>query len=155
GIFVIQALGVLSMPEFGTTRPGALASLRPRLHVPASVRRPLLLAAPALIAAWAFVGFYGSLGPTLLRRLLASYSLLLGGLAIFVLAAGGALSVLLLHRLQQRLLLALGSTSLLVGVGTTLLALQTASAPLFFAGTAVAGMGFGVGFQGAIRSVLA
>jgi hypothetical protein len=40
-------------------------------------------------------------------------------------------------------------------VGTTLLAIQAASASLFFLGTAAAGMGFGVGFQGAIRSVLA
>jgi MFS family permease len=39
-------------------------------------------------------------------------------------------------------------------VGLTLVAVAAGSAALFFLATAVAGLGFGGGFQGAIRSVL-
>ena len=44
--------------------------------------------------------------------------------------------------------------SLLAGIGTTMVAISTGSAVGFFAGTAVAGVGFGAGFQGSMRSVI-
>jgi hypothetical protein len=48
----------------------------------------------------------------------------------------------------------LGTGALMVGVGITLIAIDRNSTAAFFAGTAVAGIGFGAGFQGAIRSVI-
>ena len=56
-IFVVQAGGVALMPETVAPRPGALASLRPHLRVPAELRGAVLLAAPALVASWALAGF--------------------------------------------------------------------------------------------------
>jgi predicted MFS family arabinose efflux permease len=153
-IFVAQAIGVAVMPESVTPRPGALASLRPQVALPPALRQPLLLAAPALIAAWALVGFYGSLGPTLLRRLAGSSSLALGGIALFVLAASGAVTVLVMRTRSPRALMAFGTAALVVGVATTLLAIASASIGVFFVGAVIAGAGFGAGFQGAIRSVL-
>src|SRR5207302_9168923 len=47
----------------------------------------------------------------------------------------------------------LGTIALLTGVATTPLATTTSSEALFLAGTAIAGIGFGGGFQGAIRTV--
>ncbi len=44
--------------------------------------------------------------------------------------------------------------SLLAGIGTTMVAITTGSAVGFFAGTAVAGVGFGAGFQGSMRRVI-
>jgi hypothetical protein len=58
-IFVAQAVCVLFMPEPGTRRPGALASLKPHFRLPADVRQALLVSAPAIIGAWALAGFYG------------------------------------------------------------------------------------------------
>ena len=37
-IFVVQAIGVVAMPESATPRPGALASLRPQFRLPPQVR---------------------------------------------------------------------------------------------------------------------
>jgi MFS family permease len=153
-VFVVQALGVVVMPESVTRRPGALASLRPQLRLPPRLRAPLLVAAPALIAAWALAGFYGSLGPILLRRLAGSSSLALGGVALFVLAGSGAVTVLALRARSSRAVMALGTAALVVGVATTLVATATASLSVFFVGAVIAGAGFGAGFQGAIRSVL-
>ena len=42
----------------------------------------------------------------------------------------------------------------MAGVAITLVALGTGSAWLFFAGTAVSGVGFGSGFQGGVRTVV-
>jgi predicted MFS family arabinose efflux permease len=153
-IFIGQALGVAAMRESATPRPGALASLRPRFQLPPRVRTPMLLAAPALVAAWALIGFYGSLGPTLVKRLVGSTSPALGGLVLFVMAGSGALSVLLTQRRSPRFQAIFGTVALLGGVAVTLLAIAHASVGLLFAGTAVAGAGFGGTFQGAVRSVV-
>jgi MFS family permease len=154
-VFAVQALGVYAMHESVTPRPGALASMRPRLHVPAHARAAVLLAAPALVGAWALAGFYGSLGPSLVRRLVGSSSPALGGLALFVLAAGGAVTVFVSRSRPAHVATAFGTAGLVAGVGITLLAIDVGSVMAFFAGTAVAGAGFGAAFQGAIRSVLA
>jgi hypothetical protein len=85
------------------------------------------------------------------RRILGSSSVVAGGLILFVLAGSGALTVLLLRRWPALRMMNLGAIALIVGVGLTLVA---SAAPLFFAGAALAGAGFGAGFQGAIRTVL-
>jgi MFS family permease len=154
GVFVFQAIGVVLMPETSSPAPGALASLRPRFAVPAEVRRPLMFAVPALVAVWAMAGLYGALGPALVKLVSGSSSVVLGGLSLFVLAASGAAAVLVLQRRSARQLMLTGGVALLAGIGLTLLAVGTRSTAAFFAGTAVAGIGFGGAFQGAIRSVV-
>ena len=154
GVFALQWAGVALMPEPGTRRPGALAALRPRLSVPPSVRRPVLAAIPALLAVWSLGGFYGSLGPALVSLLAGAQSAVLGGLALFILAAAGAVTVLALHRSPPRRVLAAGMTALLAGVGLTLVAIAITSVAVFLIGTTIAGIGFGGGFQGAVRLVL-
>jgi hypothetical protein len=153
-VFVAQAVGVVLMPESATTRSGALASLRPQLSLPPHVRGPFFLAVPALTGTWSLIGFYGSLGPTLVRKLADSSSLVLGGLVVFTLASSGALTVFFAREQPAARLLRSGTAWLFAGVALTLIAIAFASVPLFFVGSAVAGAGFGAGFQGAIRTVL-
>jgi MFS family permease len=154
GVFALQAVGVLLMPETSSPVPGALASLRPQFAVPGPVRRPLIFAVPALVAVWAMAGLYGALGPALVKLVSGSGSVVLGGLSLSVLAASGAAAVLLLQRQGARPLMLIGGGALLAGVALTLLAVGTRSTAGFFVGTAVAGAGFGGAFQGAIRSVV-
>jgi predicted MFS family arabinose efflux permease len=154
GVFVLQAAGVLLMRETASPAPGALASLRPQFSVPGPVRRPLMFAVPALVAVWSLAGLYGALGPSLVTLVSGSGSVVLGGLSLFVLAASGAVAVLVLQRQSARQLTLTGGVALLAGVALTLLAVGTRSTAWFFVGTAIAGVGFGGGFQGAIRSVV-
>jgi predicted MFS family arabinose efflux permease len=154
GVFVLQGLGVALMPETSSARPGALASIRPTFAVPPQTRKPLLLAVPALVAVWALAGLYGALGPALVRLVSGSGSIVLGGLSLSVLAASGAVAVLVLQKKSPRALTLIGGTALIAGVGLTVLAVTFGSVAGFFVGTAIAGMGFGGGFQGAIRSVV-
>ncbi|MFC1420517.1 MFS transporter [Streptacidiphilus cavernicola] len=154
GVFLLQGVGVALMRETSSPKPGALASLRPRLGVPRAARGPLLVAVPVLVAVWALAGLYGSVVPAVLRTVLRSNSLLLGGLALFALAISGAVTVLLLRDGAPRRVMLFGTVALIVGVGVTLLSVDHDSALGFFAGTVVAGAGFGGGFQGAIRTVV-
>jgi MFS family permease len=113
----------------------------------------MLIAIPALVAGWALAGFYGSLGPALIAHLTGSDSPALGGLALFILTASAALAVPPLRSRPPRTVMLIGTIALLTGVATTLLATTINSAALFLAGTAIAGVGFGGCFQGAIRTI--
>jgi MFS family permease len=153
-VVAVQAIGVLLMAETASPKTGALASLRPVFTMPPVARRPLLLVAPALVAVWSLAGFYGSLAPSLVRHLAHSDSHLLGGLGLFALAATGAATVLVVRTAGTRSVLMLGTVALLIGVGLTLLAIDDSSIAVFFLGAAIAGIGFGAGFQGSVRTVL-
>jgi MFS family permease len=154
GVFVLQGVGVWLMAETSAPKPGALASLRPRLGIPRTALGPVLTAVPVLVAVWALAGFYGSVAPAVVRVVVGSDSSLLGGLALFVLAGSGALTVLLLRDVRPRVVMLLGIAALIVGVGVTLLSVDHRSTAGFFLGTALAGAGFGGGFQGAIRTTV-
>jgi MFS family permease len=154
GIFVLLGIGVVLMAETSSPKAGALNSLKPDFALPPAVRAPLALASSVLVAVWALAGFYGSVGPSLTGLVVGSDSLSLGGLALFTLAASGAVTVLLLRSRPPRTVMVFGTVALIVGVGITLIAIAQTSALVFFVGTAVAGAGFGGGFQGAIRTVL-
>jgi hypothetical protein len=153
-IFVVQAVGLFYMRDTSVRRSGALASLRPQFRLPAVARPALLVAAPALVAAWAIPGFFGSLGPTLLRQMAGSRSVALGGMTLFSLAGSGALTVLLLQRRGARAMTVAGTLLLLAGLTVALLAVAHGSIGAFFVGTTITGAGFGASFQGAIRTVL-
>ncbi len=153
-VFLVQALGVVAMAESATPRPGALASLRVNLAVPAAARGPMLAAVPALVAVWALAGFYGSLGPSLVKLLAGSSSFVLGGLALFTLAGSASATVWVLRAGAPRRVMLLGTVALVAGVGTTLLAISEQSVAAFFVGSVIAGVGFGAGFQGALRTVV-
>jgi predicted MFS family arabinose efflux permease len=153
-VFAIQFAGVLMIPETVTRRPGARASLRPDVSVPRHVRRAVLTAVPVLFAVWSLAGFYASLGPAIARAVTGSSSFVLGGLALFVLAGVAAASVYVLRHLGPDRVMGLGVAALVVGVGVTLVGVHAGSTAVFFVGTAIAGLGFGSGFQGGMRTVM-
>ncbi len=153
-IFIAQVVGVVLMRESMPPRAGAMASLRPQFSLPAATRQPILVAAPVLIAVWALAGFYGSLAPSLVRSSFGLDSSLLGGIALFVLAGSAGISVLFTQQLGARTLMIYGATVLIAGVALAMSSLPYHCATAFFLGTAIAGSGFGTGFQGAIRTVV-
>ncbi|MEU9062996.1 MFS transporter [Streptomyces sp. NPDC048430] len=153
-VMAVQAVGVALMRETLTPEPGALASLVPVIKLPRTVRRAVLNAAPVLFAVWALAGFYASLGPALARTLTHSTSAVYGGLALFVLAGVGAAATLVLHSAPPRRVMFTGIGTLVAGVALTLVAIGDGSPALFFFGSAIAGFGFGSGFQGGIRTVM-
>jgi predicted MFS family arabinose efflux permease len=153
-VVVLQGVGVVFMPESSARKNGAVASLRPRFSLPPAARGTALMAFPALVAVWSLAGFYGSLGPALVRRVVGSNSLVLGGLALFTIAAAASITIYLIRNSSPRLVMLGGTVALLVGVAITFWSIDATSAVAFFVGATIAGSGFGAGFQGALRIVL-
>lgn len=154
-VFLAQGALAWRLPETVTPRPGVLRSLRPKLAVAPGARPGFVRVMPLDIAVWALGGYLLSLGPTLARQLTGAQSPLVGGLMLAALTGSGALGSLLLNQRRAATLTRLGAAALAAGVGLVLLATLTPSALLFFAGIVVAGLGFGVGFLAALRTVMA
>ena len=153
-VFVLQALAVVVLLDSSVRERGALSSLRPRIAVPAPARAAFVTVAPVMFATWALAGFYGSLGPSLSRQMAHSTSIALGGVGLFLLAGVAALAGIVLRDRSARQLMAVGIGSLLLGVSGTVAATLVDSTLVYFVSTAVAGVGFGSAFQGAVKTVL-
>ena len=154
GVLVLQAAAIGLMRETVSRAPGALASLRPEITLPRALRAPVLTAVPVLFAVWALAGLYGALGPALVHALTGSGNVVLGALSLFVLAASAVAATIVLRRAAARTVMLTGIAALVTGVAVTILAVSLGSAAVFFAGSVIAGVGFGSGFQGGIRLVV-
>ncbi|MCW8278088.1 MFS transporter [Pseudomonas sp. PCH199] len=152
-LFAVQAMYVWRLPESVSRQSGAWASLRPTLHVPIQARSTLWRVLPLNVATWALGGFYASLAPSLVRAATGSTSNLIGGSTVAALTLTGALIIFTLRKRPATQALQLGASTLPTGVILILLGVHSASLPLFFLGTLVAGCGFGAGFLGAVRSL--
>ena len=152
-ILLIQGLGVVLMPETVTPMKGALQSLRPEIKLPRPVRGPVLVVAPVVFAVWALAGFFGALGPALVRALMNT-SIVTAGLLLFVFGMVGSITVLLLRNAPARTVMLIGIAALVLGMIITLVSVTTESIPGFFLGLALSGVGFGGGFQGSLKTVM-
>jgi hypothetical protein len=114
----------------------------------------VLTAVPVLLAVWALAALYGALGPALVHALTGSGNVVLGSLSLFVLAGAAVVAIVVLRRAAAQTVMLAGIAALIVGVAVTVLAVSLGSAAIFFAGSAIAGAGFGSGFQGGIRTVI-
>jgi hypothetical protein len=154
GVLALQAAAIVAMRETVSPTPGALASLRPEITLPRGLRAPVLTAVPVLFAVWALAGLYGALGPALVHTLAGSGNVVLGALSLFVLAGSAVVATVALRRASARTVMLAGIAALITGVVVTVLAMSLGSEAVFFAGSAIAGAGFGSGFQGGIRLVV-
>jgi hypothetical protein len=143
------------MPESGTRRPGALASMRPHVSVPRPARGAFTRAVPAIVAVWALAGFYLSLGPSLAAQLAGSRNLLWGGAVVFLLTGVGSAASVAVRSARAPAQMLGGCLALAVGAGVTIAAIETGTAAVLLLGTGIAGLGYGPAFTGAYRTVVA
>lgn len=129
-------------------------SLRPRVGVPAPVRAAFTALLPSITATWALAGLYLSLGGSLVHSVLGLNSQLAGALVIVALQGSSAVTAVLARDWTVRRSLLAGPVLLIAGVGLALIALRTGSVWLFFTASAVAGVGFGPSFSGALRTLV-
>ncbi|MCF1504328.1 MFS transporter [Afifella sp. H1R] len=141
-------------PETAQRRPGALASLRPRIFVPQNAWTELLAVTPINVAVWALGGFYLSLMPSLIATVTAAHSTWLGGLTVAALTMSGGLAILLLRQSAPLTALVSGACALILGVSVTLIGADLHLGSLLLAGSVIGGLGFGAAFLGAMRSVV-
>ena len=151
---VVEAAILWFMPETATTKPGALASLRPRVHVPRVARATFAAVAPVNIASWSLGGFYFSLMPSVVRAATGTTLPIVGGLVVATLTFSGAVAVVALRKLVPEKMLIFGIVTLTFGVLITLAGVQYQNVGVMLFGTVVGGTGFGTVFSGTLRSLL-
>jgi MFS family permease len=154
GLMALQAVCMLRLPETVSRIPGALKSLAPTLHVPQQARRALWLAMPLNVAVWSLGGFFSSLAPSLVRAATGSTSHLIGGGLVAVVTLSGAVMIYSLRARAADRIMRLSAVLLAAGVALLLVAVQSASLWLFFVASVIAGLGFGGGFMGSVRSIV-
>jgi MFS family permease len=153
GAYALAFLICLVTPDSVQRTPGAVRSMRPQIGVPSVARTQFAITSPTLIAIWALAGLYLSLGPSLATTLAGSDNRVLGGLVIFMLMGGGAIASAAAQAVDPRSLIIRGSFVVVAGVGLTLVAVLVEETVALYAGSLVAGLGFGPAFSGVVRSL--
>jgi MFS family permease len=151
---LLAAVVVAAMPETSARRPGSLASLLPRLGVPARARADFYALVPVLVATWALGGLYLSLGPSVAAGIFGLTSHLIGGLVVAVMCGSSAVAALALRKSPAQQVLNAGAIVLAVGSALTLAGLTRSTLALATAGTVVAGVGFGASVLGSFGAVV-
>lgn len=151
---LLAATGTFLSPESAPRKPGWLSSFAPTIALPAEAKRPLFQVGSSLIAVWAQIGLFSSLGPSIAAALLHSHMYAIGGLVVLALTATGATSSLLLRHQTEKRLVTIGAVASSLGLSIVVLGILSSMAILFFIGTIVAGIGFGPAFTGSFRSIM-
>jgi MFS family permease len=151
-VFLLTAAAVALLPEGSPRLPGAVASLRPRVQVPAPQRPGFLVALPCIAACWALGGLYLSLGPSLVAGVFGVGDHLVGSLVILAMNGMGAVGSVTTRSLPAERAMVSGALTFAAGVTGTVIALLTGSLALFFVAAVVSGFGFGSAFLGAVAT---
>jgi len=154
GVYAVALATTAVLPDPVARKPGWLASMRPDVGVPPAARSMFAALVPSFIATWAVGGLYLSLGPSLAILLLRSDSRIAGGLVIVALLGAGAAASALTRAWAPHSLVIRGSLVLMAGVGITLAALALDWTIGLYAGSVIAGLGFGPAFSGVFRSLV-
>jgi len=150
--FVWIALGAVALAGLATTpETGAPAAVR----APFSVRLPVPAGA-ATMAAFAANGLFAGLSGLFLATTFHHASHALAGATLFIVFTAGVLSQLVTARLRASRVFALGTISMLVGLGllVTAVRLSTPSLALFLVSGGLIGSGAGAVFKGTTGLVL-
>ena len=154
GLGAVALIGVATTPETAAPAPRAAADGRPT-----APRRKVRLPAPAgaaTIAAFSATGLFAGLSGLFLATTLHDSSHALNGATLFVVFSAGVVAQLATNRVHASSVLALGMTSMVVGLVLLVVAvrLSAPSLALFLIGGALIGAGSGAVFKGTTGIVL-
>jgi MFS family permease len=136
-----------------TRGQGGAPSLRPRIGVPREIRALFVAPAVTAFSAFAVVGFYAALAPSLLVRELHQRNLAINGAVIAELFVAGTGAIFASRRLKSRPAMLGGLGTLLVSLVVLALADALRSFPLLLVGTALVGLASAVGYRGSLQVV--
>jgi hypothetical protein len=153
-VLVVCAVLLLVVQETVHRRPGAVASLRPNLKMPAKARPYLLVASFVFVSTWAVGGFFNAFGPSVAVDYLGSSAPLVAA-AVFASymvpsAIGGPLAGRMPVIAAQRL----GMSAFAVAVIGLAAATAIGSAALFIGCGILGGAGMGLAMNGSMASLL-
>lgn len=158
GLLVPAIIAIALMPEpqraassAGGGR-GAAANV-PRLGVPHELRALFIRAGAAAFAAFATLGLFSAIAPSVMHELLGYSSPLLTGVVVSLTFTASAIGQLGMGGLEPETALRIGCALMIVGMGLIAAALATSSLPLLIAGGIAGGLGNGVSFRAGLSAL--
>jgi len=152
--FLVAVPLVLAIPETVLDRGGPHPMLS-RICLPEGRSREFWLISLGSISTWAVGGFYLSLGPTASADVLHSSRFTVNAIAVAVLGAAGLLSQTVFYGWSFQREMVVGTLLLALGTASLLWSMWPDSALLFFLGSVVLSMGWGLTAVGSFRSLVA
>jgi MFS family permease len=154
---VIAVLGIVVValsPESVSRAPGAVRSLVPNVAVPKAARGEFAAAAPVIAAVWMLAGLSLGLAPTIVRSVFQLDSGLLNGLSGFIAPMTSAVVGVTFARFTARRAVIIGIYASIAGVAGIVTGVVLGTLGVMIIGQAVAGLGFGAAFSGALRLIM-
>jgi len=148
-IMVLGALVAYFSAETVVRRRGALASLAPRIRVPAIARGEFVATIPVLIGGWMFSALFIGLVPSIVSGIFDIHSGLVEGITVFIAPGVAAISGFVLGRYTPRTVLLVGGVA--IGIAIVVVGIGAQILPLIWFGGIVGGFGFGGTFSGTLR----
>jgi MFS family permease len=152
---VVCALLTLASPETRKPRRGAIASLRPRLQIPAHCRRLVFATGAAFVATWSLGGFYQAFAPPLAAEHLGTANALTAATIFASVMVLNPLGAPLSGRLSAVTSLRAGMMLFMAALSGITLSLHAESVLPFIGASLVVGLAQGMALTGAIRALLA
>ncbi len=151
---IVPALVVWTVHEtVRDKRPLTARSLRPRVGVPDEIVARFIAPAVAAFVAFAVMGFYSALIPTLLAQALKIDSHAVGGAVVFCFFTVGVVAIALSARMSGRAAMLTGLALLVPGVMLLELAQALASMSLLLVSTAIGGAASGLGYRSTLQVI--
>jgi MFS family permease len=147
-------IAVLMAPETVERTRGALASLKPHLHVPVDVRPLMPVAGWLYISTWSLGGFYHSFIPSIASDYLGTNNTFVAAVILTAFLAPSVVAGPVVGALRPVLGQRLGITIFVIGVAGIITALSIGSALAFIIASVVAGLGQGCVFAATLRLLL-
>jgi MFS family permease len=151
---VVGGLAVLASPETISRTPGAARSIIPRVTIPSAARTEFLAAAPVVAAVWMLAGLSGGLAPSMVHSVFHLDSGLLDGLAGFIAPAVSVVIGLAFAGVRPRAAITIGIYASIIGSAGIIAGAAAGSLAVMFVGQAIAGVGFGAAFTGALSLII-
>ena len=154
GSLIATAIALTFVPEtVRAARNPREVSWRPRIGVPREIRAGFLSPAATVFSAFALVGFYAALAPTVLKRDLHQPNLAAGGLTVAAMFASGAGAVWLTRSVPSRRAALGGLTALLVALALLVAAESVGSMVVLLSGAVIGGVAAATCYRGSLQVV--
>ncbi|MFI6744132.1 MFS transporter [Nonomuraea sp. NPDC050451] len=155
-LVVVMALGTVFTvftPETSTRKPGAVASLIPRVSIPAQVRGLFVSTLPVTISAFMMMALFLGLVPIVLALVFGVRDPFIGALAAFVTFGAGTVVSAITTAVGPHRLRLLGASAMVIGATLFIGSVSATSLPLVWAAAVFAGGGLGASFFGITRGL--
>ncbi len=153
-VLVVLAVLLAFCPETVTRTPGVVASLRPRVLVPAGKGRMLFAVGAGLAATWGLSGFYQAFSPVLAADELGTTNALVVALVFSSIVVLSPVGGLLTGRVRAVTTVRFGLTAFVAATAAVLVALNIGNIGWFLLASALAGIAQGAANAGGMRAIL-